>query len=144
MKKIVVILTLMFIVLLAACGKGADENNAGDNQVMEPIDVQLEGPEEVELNESVTFQATVTQGEEPVDDADEVEFEIWKNGWKDLSEMIEATHHGDGVYSIETVFTENGVYTVQSHVTARTMHSMPKQEVIAGSGERETSQDESE
>lgn len=144
MKKLSFILIVLFALLLSACGQAEEENNAAQDQAMEPIDVQLEGPEETGLNETVTFKATVVQGEEPVDDADEVEFEIWKDGLKDDSEMIQATHEGNGVYSIETMFAEDGVYTVQSHVTARTMHSMPKQEVIAGSGEAEEAENDNQ
>lgn len=45
-------------------------------------------------------------------------------------EMIEADHQGDGVYSTEIVFDQQGVYFVMYHVTVDDMHAMNKQEVV--------------
>ncbi|MFC4557501.1 FixH family protein [Virgibacillus kekensis] len=129
MKK--VILLLIMAAFLAGCGEEED-SNASNNETVSAINAELKVPDKAELNAPQTFTVTVTQDGEPVEDADEVEFEIWKDGMKDDSEMIAAEHTGDGKYTVEKKFEEAGVYHVQSHVSARAMHTMPKQEITVG------------
>lgn len=128
---------LSMAIVLAACGqdnaKETENNSTAEETQVKTLDVALDTPEQVEKGEKVTFSATVTQGDEKVDDADEVLFEVWKEGSKEKSEMIEAAHNGDGVYSAEKQLDEAGKYFVQSHVTARDLHTMPKNEIIVGS-----------
>ncbi|MCF6136562.1 FixH family protein [Pseudalkalibacillus berkeleyi] len=141
MAKLKIFLPLFVLVLLlAACGEEKDQDNHdGHNENNEPsmeaLEVKLEGPEEVKQGESVTFSAMVTQGEEKVSDADEVMFEIWKEGAKKDSMMMKAESDGEGKYSVKTTFEEDGNYIVQSHVTARSMHTMPKQQVTVTKSE---------
>ncbi|MFK3960199.1 FixH family protein [Guptibacillus hwajinpoensis] len=138
MKKIGSWVSILSIsMVLAACGQdNANESNnastAEETQV-ETLDVALDTPEKAEKGEAITFSATVTQGEEKVDDADEVMFEVWKEGSKEDSEMIEASHDGEGVYTADKEFDDAGKYFVQSHVTARDLHTMPKNEIMVGS-----------
>lgn len=125
---------LLLILVLAACG----QNNSNDTEESgtadpQPIDVVLDTPETAKTGEELTFSATVTQADEKVEDANEVMFEVWKEGDKDNSEMIEATHDGEGVYTVKKTIDEDGTYVVQSHVTARDLHTMPKSKVKVGS-----------
>jgi hypothetical protein len=140
MKKIGSWVSILSVaVALAACGQDnaneTENNSAAEETQVETLDVALDTPEKVEKGEKVTFSATVTQGDEKVDDADEVMFEVWKEGSKEESEMIEASHDGDGVYSAEKQLDEAGKHFVQSHVTARDLHTMPKNEIMVGSEE---------
>jgi hypothetical protein len=105
------------------------------DESLEVLDVKLEGPKNIQQNKTATYKAIVTQGDEPVADADEVMFEIWKDGAKAASEMIEAEYEEEGTYLIETTFSQEGTYYVQSHVTARSMHTMPKQQVTVTKSE---------
>ncbi|MGM7700597.1 FixH family protein [Pseudalkalibacillus sp. Hm43] len=147
MKKFKLFLPMFVLMLvLAACGDQGNHDGHSEDEShgehgedmggsMEALEVKLDGPEEVKQGDSVTFKAMVTQGEEHVADADEVMFEIWKEGAKDESKMIEASNEGGGMYSIETTFDEEGTFFVQSHVTARSMHTMPKQQVTVTKSE---------
>ncbi|WP_180954131.1 FixH family protein [Bacillus sp. M6-12] len=130
MKQIILIL-ISLIFVMAGCSK--DEKPAENDKVPELIDVVIKMPETLKANVSVNIQAAVTQGNEKVDDADEVKFEIGKAGQED-TEMIPAKHQGKGVYAIKYTFTEDGKYTVVAHVTARSMHNMPKKEISVGTG----------
>ncbi|OUM92291.1 MAG: hypothetical protein C6P37_08490 [Caldibacillus debilis] len=133
MKKFAGIMAVLLAILfLGACGK-EEEGHDGDRGEM--IDVALEVPEKSDPGEKVELRAVVTQGKEKVKDADEVKFEIWKEGAKDDSSMLDAKNNGDGSYTAETTFAADGVYTVQVHVTARGMHTMPKKNITVGSGE---------
>ncbi len=105
-----------FCFLLNGCGSG--ENKANTAETPEVLDVKLTGPEKVNPGESAAYEAAVSYGDEAVTDADEVEFEVWKEGEKDASQMYKAKQE-KGVYRLETTFKEDGIYTVQSHVTAK-------------------------
>lgn len=122
---------LLCILTLVACGQQEDQNTSGD-EVPAIIEAVLEVPEQGEMNEKISVSVTVTQSNEPVEDANEVKFEIWSEGKKDSSELIEANHEGEGKYTIVKTFDHEGIYHVQSHITARGMHTMPKASIQIG------------
>ena len=51
---------------------------------------------------------------EKVTDADDVKFEIWKDG-DEKHEMLDGKHKGKGVYAVEKTFETDGVYHIISH-----------------------------
>jgi len=123
------------VVVLSACGT---ENNNGDSdqsaegQELQAIEVNIKTlPETLNPEEVSTIQAKVTQGSENVNDAEEVEFELWKKGSEEHLE-IEAEKQGKGLYSIQHTFDEKGIYYVIAHVTARDMHTMPQKKLNVG------------
>ena len=85
---------ILMLTLLSACGNSAA--NSGKGEVPELLEVKLTGPEQVEKNESVIVKAAVTYGDTPVDDADDVQFEVWKDGDKDNSKMIQPKKENKG------------------------------------------------
>ncbi|MFD2705974.1 FixH family protein [Salibacterium lacus] len=130
-----------FVVLaagvLAACGQGSEEESGSgeENMEVQSIEVEPDMPENPEPGTEVELAASVTQGEESVTDADEVRFEIWKDGGKEKSEEILSENRDENRYSIPYTFEEEGLYHVTSHVTARDMHNMPTTEVTVGNAE---------
>ncbi|WP_114164934.1 FixH family protein [Exiguobacterium sp. TNDT2] len=132
MKRFGVAFGLVGLFVLGACG--ADETTSGTETVqsMEPVEAELNVPASADKDEAVTLAVRVTQDGKAVDDADEIKFEVWKNGAKEESEMTKASLTEDGVYEAETTFVEEAVYTVQVHVTARSMHTMPTTNVTVG------------
>ncbi|MCY9405627.1 FixH family protein, partial [Bacillus spizizenii] len=86
MKKMLVVL-LFSAFLLNGCGSGENKANTAA-ETPEVLDVKLTGPEKVNPGESVAYEAAVSYGDEAVTDADEVEFEVWKEGEKDASHMF--------------------------------------------------------
>ncbi|WP_035346959.1 FixH family protein [Halalkalibacter hemicellulosilyticus] len=130
MKKICWSVILVMVGLLVACA-GEEQGDIQNDGVPEVVEVDIMLPEIVP-GEEVILQTKVTQGNENVDDAEEVEFEVWKHGKKDESDMISGEHQGDGIYEISYTFVDDGVYNVTSHVTARGMHVMPTKQVIVG------------
>ena len=123
--KIVSVMFILFL-SLAGCIQKNDETSA---DLADMVEVKLEVPEDEQIGKSVILQSHVTQGDETVDDADEVVFEIWKDGEKEESVMIDYTKKENGMYEAEMIFEEAGVYHVQVHVTARRMHVMPKTQI---------------
>jgi hypothetical protein len=142
-KIAIFVLIIMFSLIAAACGDGNENNASNQDEKLEPIQAALEVPEEGDKGEKVVFSTEVTHGEEKVEDASEVKYEVWKEGQKDKSEMIEAKHEKNGIYKAEKTFDEDGLYTVQVHVTARDMHTMPKAEIRIGETEAHGHSEES-
>ncbi|WP_416149014.1 FixH family protein [Salipaludibacillus sp. HK11] len=130
-----VIGTIMAL-LLSACGQAEPENTGPtsvDDINLEPLEADNLFPETVDQGDEIILQTHVTQGDENVDDASEVTFEVWIDGQKSNSEMIEASLPGEnGIYEVSFEFNEEEVYMVQPHVTARGSHVMPVGEVVVG------------
>ncbi|MCM3570535.1 FixH family protein [Neobacillus mesonae] len=132
-KSLLMLVIASIMIIAAGCGTAKEKDTGSQNQ--EPpamIEVALKiNPENPEPNKEATISATVTQADEKVDDADEVTFEIWKDG-QEKHDKIPGEKKGDGVYSIKKSFSEAGKYFVISHVTARDMHNMPQKEFTVG------------
>lgn len=123
--KIVSVMFILFL-SLAGCIQKNDETSA---DLADMVEVKLDVPENEQIGKSVILQSHVTQGDDVVDDADEVVFEIWKDEEKEESVMIDYTKKENGMYEAEMIFEEVGLYHVQVHVTARRMHVMPKTQI---------------
>lgn len=134
-KKIGLFVLLLILSLgLAACNDEADNDDDMDEEELAVLEVDLQVNDSIEVGETLEMLAEVTFGDEVVTDADEVDYEIWEKGERDDAEFIEAENEGDGTYTAETSFDDDGIYHVQVHVTARDMHTMPEQEVTVGEG----------
>lgn len=137
-KRLLVFSVIIGMMVLAACGKN-DISDGADVEVL-PLVVDLTVTEKAEVGETVKMEAVVTFGDEKVEDADSVMYEVWEEGKKDDSIMLESVNEKNGVYSAETTFEHDGVYTIQVHVDAKQLHSMPLKEVTIGHGSQATEQ----
>ncbi|PYZ98934.1 hypothetical protein CR205_10295 [Alteribacter lacisalsi] len=131
MKKVLSIL-IGAALLAAACGQDEEENSGADNtDQFGPIDVEVLMDEEGDPGEW-TLETEVTQEGNPVDDADEVVFEVWIQGNQEDSDMVDYENVEEGVYTAPYTFEEDGIYYVVPHVTARGQHVMPRHEIAVG------------
>ena len=130
-KYFILLFTLISVGILSACGQTNANDTEMEDMSLEPIEVDLQAPQSVDVDEQVLYKAVVTQADELIEDA-EVVFEVWEDGDKESSQMLDASNEGSGEYTIEHAFTAEGVYHVQSHVDARGLHTMPKAQIIAG------------
>ena len=119
--------------VLTGCGAEEASHTNQEETTFQEIVVQIQTPEQLPVGEKVVLSAKVSQGEEAVDDADKVEFEVWESGLRDEGEMIEGTLTQDGVYEANHTFDHDGVYYMFAHTTARGLHTMPKQKLTVGS-----------
>lgn len=137
MKKITMlsVLSILTIFVLAACGNNNDEaaNNNNDEE-LPMIDVDYQLPETAEAGETVELVAVVTYEGEPVEDATQMDFEVWEKGDQDNSEMLEGEHAGDGKYVASYTFEDDGIFESYAHTTAEGIHAMPKLEITIGEG----------
>ncbi|KXZ20231.1 hypothetical protein AXI59_15050 [Bacillus nakamurai] len=132
MKRAVLAGMCGMVFLLSSCGGGSDKTAATDEP--KALEVKLTGPKTVKPHEKAEYQADVFYGDERVTDADEVMFEVWKEGKKGSSKTSKAKEE-NGAYHLRTEFEEEGVYTIQSHVTAKKQHNMPTLNVRVGNAE---------
>nr|WP_186811822.1 FixH family protein [Paenibacillus xylanexedens] len=136
--------TPLLILVLIMSGCSYTEQSAS-GEMPEMIRVKLMMPDQAKVNEEVALQIKLTQGEKPVDDADQVQFQIWdeqnepaapsiEEGMMNADELeargaVKASSVGDGIYEVKYTFQEPGVYVVQAHVTSGAMHTMPRTKV---------------
>lgn len=119
------------LVILSACGKEVDDGSAV--QVL-PLEVKLTITEQAEVGDAVKMEALVKYGDEKVSDADKVIYEVWEEGKKDDSVMIDSVNGKDGTYTAETSFDHDGLFHIQVHVDAKNLHTMPVKQVTIGEG----------
>lgn len=149
-KKFWVLTLILAFTFLSACGDdgSTEESSEGNSEEeLHALEVEFEVPETADVDETIEMKANVTYGEENVEDADEVVFEYWETGNEDDSTMVEAENNRDGSYTAEAAFEQDGVYEMYAHVTARTLHTMPKKSVTVGEGasaEQETENEDTE
>ncbi|MEH6937032.1 FixH family protein [Bacillus sp. JJ664] len=123
MKKVLSVL-IACMMITVGCSNGKEK----EQEVEKPLDVTILLPTaDINVNKEITFRAEVTQNKKVVSDADEVQFEIGKQGEDSLA-MLEAENGTDGIYSAKYKFTEPGDFYVVAHITARDQHSMPKKD----------------
>ncbi|MEH7014368.1 FixH family protein [Neobacillus niacini] len=129
MKKFLFLILIIVSVLFISACNNKDQKS---DDLPEFVEVELTvNPEKGIVNEPIVFEAKVTQGDENVEDADEVKFEIWR-AKDEKHEKIKVEHTTDGIYRLEKSFQQEGTYYIISHVTARDMHNMPKKIFIVG------------
>ncbi|MNZ83255.1 hypothetical protein D3C78_1019780 [compost metagenome] len=133
-RTIVPLLLGATLLVLGGCSsdqtKHSGVHNMNMDMSMEPIKVELHwNPEEVVVNQKVTFEAVVTQDNLAVDDAKEVLFEIVSKDDSEQKIEFKGKLVSDGIYQAEGTLAKEGQYIVTSHVTARTQHSMPNKEL---------------
>ncbi|MBY0145993.1 FixH family protein [Neobacillus niacini] len=142
MKKILFLSLMVLSVLIISACNNKEKQEQADDKLPEFVEVNLSvTPEHGKANEPIIFEAKVTQGEENVEDADEVKFEIWR-AKDEKHEKIEVEHSEDGIYRLEKAFEQEGTYYIISHVTARDMHNMPKKEFVVGTASEPEDPDE--
>ncbi|WP_075620297.1 FixH family protein [Paenisporosarcina indica] len=136
MKRFLAVGSILVALILSACGEN-EVPKSTTAEVPEIIEVELTVPETATVGKEVPFTAVVTQGDELVDDANEVKFEVL-NITSGEKELVEASLNKDKHYTIMYTFETNGKYDITSHVTARDMHTMPTKQVTVTGGEEAT------
>ncbi|MBM4765058.1 FixH family protein [Bacillus sp. B15-48] len=131
MRKIVLLLMFLVMGIMVACGNDG-QSSQQDIELPALLEVDLRLPEEkLEPGVEVLLEAYVSQGGEAVEDANYVRFETLKQG-DEQSVQIDGEHQGDGIYTANMEFADEGVYSITAHVTARDMHNMPTKELVIG------------
>lgn len=123
--KIRMMLAAFFLLLLSGC---SIEDPVEADQTIAAVQVQFINPDEFKKKE-IPLEVEVTQDKKPVEDASFVRFEIWRDGERKDSRMIDAKHIGEGHYTAQATVKKKGVYYVYAHTEAHGLHIMPKQKI---------------
>lgn len=127
MRKYGLLFVMLFVlVIVSACG-GKDTGNGEMENALIEVDFQI--AETAQVGEAVELKAIVTHLDEPVKDANQMEFEIWLEDDSDNSVFMDGENNGDGTYTLLYTFDEAGVYEIYAHTTARDSHDMPKKSI---------------
>lgn len=121
------LLTAFFITIFLIVGCSNNEE-----ELPEFVEVSVETePSTVKVNQEIKIIAKVIQGKDAVIDAEEMQFEVWKEGQTDdQHEKIDGQlDKKEKIYYLNKTFNKSGKYYVIAHVTARDMHTMPKIEL---------------
>ncbi|QOS97261.1 FixH family protein [Brevibacterium sp. JNUCC-42] len=132
MNKLFISIVMVPALLLASACTASTDQSSTQNTTPKLVEVDILIPEEISLNEESVLKVQLTQGKENVEDAEDIQFEIWNSNRKEASELIKAQHEKGGIYSVKKTFKENGIYYVQTHVMARGLHVMPKKQFVVG------------
>ncbi|MFJ2047563.1 FixH family protein [Paenibacillus taichungensis] len=136
-----------FIILILLTAGCSYEEQSQSGEMPEMIKVQLVVPDDAPLDKPVTLQVKLTQGDVPVSNADQIQFQIW-NELEDAPAVspelgmmtedklekqgaLKASEVEDGLYEVQYTFEQAGTYVVQVHVTHGAMHSMPRAKIQA-------------
>ena len=133
MKKYILSLLLISIIL-SGCNE-KDQTNAVDARMPAIVEVTFVNEDKLNVDEQVELSVQVKQGNEFVNDADEVMFEVWESGLRDQGKKVDGVLKKDGTYAASYTFDHDGVYYMFAHTTARSMHVMPKMKLIVGNPE---------
>lgn len=139
MKKMFTLLTIILL-LLSGCGKSQEEGKKSDgNKEEQPamLTAELQLPNEAKANEPVKIGVMVKKGDQFVDDASEVLFEM-RDKEGTYKERQEGVLEKDGFYKVEHTFPKGGTYEVSAHVTASNMHAMPEKNLVVHEGKEES------
>lgn len=118
-----VLVGMIVLAVLMGCKDPAKESN----ELPDIIEVSVNlSKNPAKVGEPILFEIRVTQGEETVTDANEIEFEFFQQSGLN-KEKVKIKKAKDGVYNLEKSFDEEGTYYFIPHVTARGMHAMPRE-----------------
>lgn len=91
-------------------------NTSNSQQPMETVKMTI--PKEALVGKMNRLSVLVTQQGQPLNQVDDVMFEIWKNVPNSKHEIVHANRTGDGIYSIKYTFKDAGMFNVMYHVVA--------------------------
>ena len=129
--KRVVLYGLALCALLAISGCAVREDVAELYKKEKPLEADIVLPETATAGEE-TIEVILVQEEEPVDEADFVHIEIWKQDGTASFGMEEMEPKGDGVYTYTQSFSADGLYYVQLHAGHDGQVIIPKKQMIVG------------
>ncbi|NEW02654.1 FixH family protein [Bacillus megaterium] len=123
MKKLSMLL-LVLVIAVVGCSKGNEQQS-------QEVKGTIEVPQTIKANEKTSINVLVTQGDKKIENADAVQIQVEKEGYIN-QEMIDAKHEGNGAYSIDYTFKDNGEYTITAHVTIKGDMKMFTKKVTVG------------
>ena len=128
--KRLLLLCIVGISILSACSVRSD---AADLYKQEnPLQVKIAMPSSIEADEPVTVKAVLSESATPIEKANFVHFEIWKQDHSIHRPMKEATFIEKGIYEMEFQLEEDGLYYFEVHAGNNGSIVSPRQQFVVG------------
>ena len=116
--------------LLSGCTLRSDVADLYKQEV--PLQVEMNIPEVLSAGEEVTLEATLRQNGEPVEKANFIHFEIWKQDGSVRYPMEEAIGLGSGVYQLPVQFESEGLYYLEVYAGNNGSLVSPQHQFVVG------------
>ncbi|AEN88515.1 MULTISPECIES: FixH family protein [Priestia] len=123
MKKLSMLLIIL-VIAMVGCSKGNEQKS-------QEVKGEIEVPQTINANKTVSIETLVTQGDKKIKNADDVQIQVEKEGYIN-QKMIPAKHQGNGTYSTDYTFKTDGKYTITAHVTIKGDMKMFTKKVTVG------------
>ncbi|WP_134699496.1 FixH family protein [Ammoniphilus sp. YIM 78166] len=128
-----IFLPFILVFFLTACSLNSlDEEAVNYFKKETPLQVDLIVSQPITLNETQTIKAILMQNGETVAGLNDVQFILWKKDSLGSQQAINASNDGNGEYSVEKIFTEQGVFYVKVLATSKGSTVMPTKQFIVG------------
>ncbi|MFD0669910.1 FixH family protein [Cohnella sp. GCM10027633] len=125
-----VVVFSLTVALLTGCTmntEGTDEHG------FEPhLTVDLQVPAPAAADDEVSLSVEVKKSGQPVSKAEQAEFVVWPNNEPDQAISVVASERSPGVYSAHYSFGAEGLYIVQSRISAGGLAVMPAKRIAIG------------
>ncbi|MBP1989519.1 FixH family protein [Paenibacillus eucommiae] len=122
----------MFVIVAILGGCTANVSSADKNGLIPHLTVDLQVAANIESGDVRTFSIEVKQGDQPFEDAEQVEFEVWPEENKEATMILSGQKKGPGIYSVNQTFAEEGLYIVKCRVTSKDYQLMPSKRFAVG------------
>lgn len=123
-------LLLLCMLILGACSLNSDAASLYKQE--SPLQVKMNVPEDLSVNEEVVLEVSLSQNGAPVDSADFVHFEVQKQDGSIRFPMEEAENTENGVYQMHFKFKSEGLYYFEVHAGNKGSVVSPQQQFIVG------------
>ena len=110
MKKLSMLL-LVLVIAMVGCSKGNEQQS-------QDVKERLKCRKLLKQTNKPLLTCSLHKGIKKIKNADAVQIQVEKEGYIN-QEMIDAKHEGNGAYSTDYTFKDNGEYTITAHVTIK-------------------------
>ncbi|GIO40150.1 hypothetical protein J41TS12_50110 [Paenibacillus antibioticophila] len=124
------VLLILISVLLSACSLRTDAAELYKQE--QPLEAAIVIPELLLKDEPQTIKVVLTQGGQPVQQADYVHIDLWKQDGTIKFSMEEAVQDGNGVYHLNTSFDSDGLYYIKVYASSQGSIIMPRKQFVVG------------
>jgi hypothetical protein len=122
---------LLLGILVSGCTTKTSETD--ENGFLSHLTVDLHLPKQLELGSKSDFSVEVFKNSRPFERAEQAEFIFWPEGNKEEAITVKTTESSPGVYSVSHSVTKEGIYLVQSRISAKNEKVLPIKRFAVGS-----------
>jgi hypothetical protein len=128
--KLLVVLLLIGVCLTGCTAKITETDESG---LPPHLTVEMHLPKQLEIGSKNNFSVEVFKNNQPLEHAELAEFIFWPEGNKEAAITVKATESSPGVYLVSHSITQEGIYLVQSRISAKNEKVLPIKRFAVGS-----------